>query len=146
MKKILVGVDGSSRERAVLRAATDLARRLDARLILVRAVKLAGELPPEAWLMPEEEVTSILERRAKAAVEETAKALPPELVEGLRVDIGEPWRVICKTAEDEDVELIVIGAHGYGVLDRMLGTTAARVVNHADRSVLVVREPGTSPA
>jgi nucleotide-binding universal stress UspA family protein len=36
-------------------------------------------------------------------------------------------------------DLIVIGSHGYGGLDRVLGTTAARVVNHADRSVLVVR-------
>ncbi len=146
MKKILVGVDGSSRQRAVLEAASDLARRLDARLILVRAVKLSGELPPEAWLMPEGEVTSILERRAKMAVEEAAKDLPPELVEGLRVDIGEPWRVICQVAREEDVDLVVIGAHGYGVLDRMLGTTAARVVNHADRSVLVVREPDAAAA
>jgi len=33
----------------------------------------------------------------------------------------------------------VIGSHGYGGLDRLLGTTAARVVNHADRNVLIVR-------
>jgi universal stress protein F len=146
MKKILVGVDGSPRQRAVLDAAADLARRLDARLVVLRAVKLSGELPPEAWLMPEGEVTSILERRAKVAVEEAAKDLPPDFVEGLRVDIAEPWRAICSAAEEEDVDLIVIGAHGYGLLDRMLGTTAARVVNHADRSVLVVREAGASPA
>jgi nucleotide-binding universal stress UspA family protein len=37
------------------------------------------------------------------------------------------------------VDLIVIGSHGYDALDRLLGTTAAKVVNHADRSVLVVR-------
>jgi nucleotide-binding universal stress UspA family protein len=44
-------------------------------------------------------------------------------------------------ATDENVALIVIGAHGYQGLDRMLGTTAAKVVNHADRAVLVVRAP-----
>ena len=37
--------------------------------------------------------------------------------------------------------VIVIGSHGYGGLERLLGTTAARVVNHADRAVLVVRSP-----
>jgi nucleotide-binding universal stress UspA family protein len=42
--------------------------------------------------------------------------------------------------------LIVIGAHGYGIVDRILGTTAGRVVNHADRSVLVVRATPTAPA
>jgi nucleotide-binding universal stress UspA family protein len=42
-----------------------------------------------------------------------------------------------------DVDLIVIGSHGYGALDHVLGTTAAKVVNHADRSVLVVRPKGS---
>lgn len=34
---------------------------------------------------------------------------------------------------------IVIGSHGHGGIDRVLGTTAAKLVNHADRNVLVVR-------
>jgi nucleotide-binding universal stress UspA family protein len=36
--------------------------------------------------------------------------------------------------------LIVIGSHGFSGIDRLLGTTAGRVVNHADRSVIVVRD------
>ena len=36
--------------------------------------------------------------------------------------------------------MIVIGSHGYDTLDKVLGTTAAKIVNHADRSVLVVRD------
>jgi hypothetical protein len=39
----------------------------------------------------------------------------------------------------------VIGAHGYGVIDRVLGTTAVKVVNHLDRSVFVVRAPDRLP-
>jgi nucleotide-binding universal stress UspA family protein len=46
---------------------------------------------------------------------------------------------ICRTARELDVDLIVIGPHGYRGLDRVLGTTAAKVVNHAARNVLVVR-------
>ena len=40
---------------------------------------------------------------------------------------------------DADFDLIVIGSHGFGTIDRILGTTAAKVVNHAERNVLVVR-------
>ncbi len=146
MKKILVGVDGSPRQRSVLEAAADMARRSGARLVVLRAAKLSTELPPEAYLMPEDEVTTILERRAKVGVDDAVRAIPPQLVERVRVEVGEPWRAICQAAEDEDVDLIVIGAHGYGTLDRLLGTTAARVVDHAGRSVLVVREPPATAA
>jgi nucleotide-binding universal stress UspA family protein len=40
----------------------------------------------------------------------------------------------------------VIGCHGYSGLDRVIGTTAGKVVNHADRSVFVVRERPSGPA
>ena len=49
------------------------------------------------------------------------------------------WDGICHAARELDVDLIVIGSHGYGAIDRVIGTTAAKVVNHADRNVLVVR-------
>ncbi len=52
-----------------------------------------------------------------------------------------PWDGICRAAREHDADMIVIGSHGYGALDRLLGTTAAKVVNHADRNVLVVRTP-----
>jgi nucleotide-binding universal stress UspA family protein len=42
-------------------------------------------------------------------------------------------------ARELSVDLIAIGSHGYSPVDHVLGTTAAKVVNHADRSVLVVR-------
>lgn len=144
MKKILVGIDGSPRQRSVLEAAADMARHFEARLIVLRAAKLSTELPPEAYLMPEDEVSTILERRAKVAVDDAVRAVPPQLLERVRVEVAEPWRALCQAAVEDDVDLIVIGAHGYGTLDRLLGTTAARVVNHADRSVLVVRAAPTS--
>ncbi|OJY22295.1 MAG: hypothetical protein BGO98_37560 [Myxococcales bacterium 68-20] len=139
MKKFLVGVDGSPRERQVLAAAVDMARRVGARLVVLRAARISTELPPEAYLMAEDDVNAVLERRAKVAVDDAVKGVPPHLVERVRVEVDEPWRAICRAAVEDDVDLIVIGAHGYGMVDRLLGTTAARVVNHAERSVLVVR-------
>jgi nucleotide-binding universal stress UspA family protein len=59
------------------------------------------------------------------------------------VHIGTPWDGICRAAKEHEADLVVIGAHGYGTLDRLLGTTASKVVNHIDRSVMVVREPAS---
>lgn len=58
--------------------------------------------------------------------------------------VGEPWRNIV-TAHKLDVDLIVVGSHRHhGPLDRALGTVAAKVVNHADRNVLVVHRLGAN--
>jgi nucleotide-binding universal stress UspA family protein len=46
---------------------------------------------------------------------------------------------VCGAAKALDADLIVVGSHGYGTVDRLLGTTAAKIVNHAECSVLVVR-------
>jgi len=139
MKKILVGVDGSPRQKAVLEAAVELARRTRAKLVLFRAVSLPTELPPEAYMMHPNEVTKILEKRAQAAIEEAARDVPTVILEKLHVAIGVPWQAICRAAQEDEVDLIVVGSHGYDTLDKVLGTTAAKIVNHADRAVLVVR-------
>lgn len=143
VRRILVGLDGSPREAAVLTAAQDLAVRFDAHLLLLRAVGLPPEIPPEAWQNPELTVQEFLERQARDALSKCAatlcEALGPRHT--LEVVVATPWQAVCSTAQAHDVDLIVIGSHGYGGLDRVLGTTAARVVNHALCSVLVVRSP-----
>lgn len=140
MKKLLVALDGSDRARGVLAAAGALAGRLDARLILVRATSIAGELPVEAYASDPEEVERVLAERAMADLEALAGGvLKPGLVASIRAQPGPAWRVIEDVARAEDADMIVIGAHGYGTFERMLGTVAAKVVDHADRPVFVVR-------
>jgi nucleotide-binding universal stress UspA family protein len=139
MKKILVGVDGSPREDNVVEAAVGLAQRAGAKILLLRAIGVPTELPAEAYTLPPADVQGLLVRRARHALEVLASKIPGEIVAGVRVVVGTPWQQIDKIARDEDVDLVVIGSHGYDAFDRVLGTTAAKVVNHADRSVLVVR-------
>lgn len=141
MKRILVGLDGSPREREVLLTAQDLAERYQAELILFRAVGLPPELPAEAYLKPELSLLDFLQDKASAALEACARTIPPSLRPRVRlkVSIANPWRGVCAAALEEQADLIVIGSHGYGSLDHVLGTNAARVVNHAGCSVLVVR-------
>jgi nucleotide-binding universal stress UspA family protein len=141
MQRILVGVDGSERAAGVLGAATALARRTGGKLVLVRAVGVPLELPLEAYAMPPTSVVDLLQQEADKGLERLAEAVPAELIEKKRVLVGTPWQAICQAAKDEDVDLVVIGSHGYQGLDRLLGTTAAKVVNHSDVAVLVVRQP-----
>jgi universal stress protein F len=141
MKSILVGLDASPRAKDVLAAAIDLARRTGAKLRLFRAVGLPPELPTNLWSLPPTQVTATLLATGRSEIEAAAETVPPELLDGATAQVGVAWDAICSAAREYDVDLVVIGSHGYGILDRLVGTTAAKVVNHADRSVLVVRSP-----
>lgn len=56
-------------------------------------------------------------------------------------DAGDPADRICATAEDRDVDVIVVGAHTRGLLARLLDPpVAAGVVRRAKAPVLVVRD------
>jgi nucleotide-binding universal stress UspA family protein len=137
--KIVVGIDGSPRSAGVLAAAREVAERSRARLVLVHAVSLPAGVPPEYYVYPPEKMPEVLERDARKLLEGYARELPKELEYVLRPSVGTAWNTLCGVAKDEQAELIVIGSHGYGGMDRLLGTTAARVVNHAACSVMVVR-------
>jgi len=141
LRRILVGLDGSPREDRVLETAQDLALRYGARLTLMRAVGLPPEIPPEAWQTPELTVKEFLEAKAREGLERLVRKLPESVRSRceLEVVVASPWQGLCTGAQALEADLIVIGSHGYGGLDRVLGTTAARVVNHALCSVLVVR-------
>jgi nucleotide-binding universal stress UspA family protein len=141
MKRILVGLDGSPRAADVLAAAIVIARSRDARLVLVRAVGLPAEVPQDFWKTTEEPLLDVLKKRAEQYLHEELTNVPSELASGFEVGIGAPWQVVCDAARVQQVDLIVIGSHGYSGFDRLLGTTAAKIVNHALCSVLVVRPP-----
>ncbi len=139
MKRILTCLDASPRAPKVLEAAVDLAKRTGAKLVLFRAVGLPPELKEDIFAVSPTEIVEHLLKNAKDDLATRAKSVPPDLLDGTYTHVGAPWDIICREAQRLDCDLIVIGSHGYGGLDRVLGTTAAKVVNHADRSVLVVR-------
>jgi universal stress protein F len=135
----VVGLDDSERGAEVLAAARQLAEQSGARLILVHAVSLPTGIPPEYYVYPPTQMPEVLERDARRALDKFARELPRERLLALCPRIGTAWSAICQVAREQGADLIVIGSHGYGAIDRVLGTTAARVVNHAECSVLVVR-------
>jgi nucleotide-binding universal stress UspA family protein len=141
MKRILVGLDGSPSERQVLDAAVTLATQLGGKLILFHAVALPMTLPPHALAVTHDEIAVLLARQSEQHLQKLAHEAPRGVVERVVVDVGVPWRAMCERARTEGAELIVIGSHGYSGIDRLIGTTAGKIVNHAHCSVLVQRTP-----
>ncbi len=114
---------------------------MGAELFLMHAVGMPAGLPPDAFRSSPTELVEQWQREAVLDLERRAAALDPGLVVHVLVRIGNPWSAICAAAREHDVDLVVVGSHGYQGIDHLIGTTAAKVVNHADCSVLVVREP-----
>jgi universal stress protein F len=142
MKTILVGIDLSEHARRVLESAQELADKYDAQLMAVTAVGLPLEFPIEALTTsPDGLPARLLEITQKRLDDFVASSRRTRLTK-TEARIGSAWQVLCDTARDMKADAVVIGTHGYGALDRLIGTTAARVVNHAPCSVLVVRSGG----
>lgn len=139
MKRILVAVDSSQRSAAVFAAGLRLAELCDGKVIVFRAIGIPPEVPPEILSQGAAPLEDLLRRKAHEDLDSMIAAAPPGRIEKVTTALATPWDGICNAAKENDADLIVIGSHGYSGLDRLLGTTAAKVVNHADRNVFVVR-------
>ncbi|MGA3120281.1 MAG: universal stress protein [Polyangiaceae bacterium] len=142
VKRILVALDGSARAARVLQAAVDQARAHGAQIVALRAIGLSPEVPQDFYKTTDRPLLDVLSSHARADLQERAAQIPADLLasDGVQVVVGVPWDAICHAARRLGVDLVVIGSHGYRGLDHVLGTTAAKVVNHAPCSVLVVRD------
>jgi universal stress protein A len=135
---ILVALDGSPRAPSVLERAVELARKTDGRIHLCRAVTIPIGLPDAVWAMPMAQLDTALVAEAERDLASAAQPYRAEVV-GSHVRIGQAADVVIDFANELNAQLIVIGAHGYGPIERLLGTTASKIVHKAKCSVLVVR-------
>lgn len=139
MKRILTALDSSPRAGLVLKSAARLAELTSAKLVLFRAIGVPPEMPRELFTITDARLEDFLLHNARADLERVASDTRPDLIESYVTNFATPWDGICRAGRECDADLIILGSHGYGGIDRLLGTTAAKVVNHADRNVMVVR-------
>ncbi|HEY3818486.1 MAG TPA: universal stress protein [Polyangiaceae bacterium] len=137
--KVLVALDGSHRAPGVYDAAAEVAERFGAILHPFRAIFVPPEFPAAAAGSPRDLLPEYLSREAMGELAQLVARAPYLAAEPI-VRIGPPWRLILELADELEVDLIVLGSHGYHGFDRILGTTAARVANLAHHNVLVVHE------
>jgi nucleotide-binding universal stress UspA family protein len=135
-RTILVALDGSPREAEVFRVAAKLAAADRATLHICRAVTIPIGLPDAVWSMSMAQLDATLVAEAQRAVDARAAEVPGAKS---HVRLGQPADAVIDIAGEIGADLIVMGAHGYGPLERLLGTTASKIVHRAHCSVFVVR-------
>ncbi len=137
-ERILVAVDGSDCSNRAFQKALELAALAGAR---VTALAVEGPLPAYAATVGEvEEVKrekdSFFRGLAARARLEGERA-------GVEIDVdvraGHAAEVISRVAEEGGYDLVVLGHRGHFVRDRLLGSTADRVAEHAPCPVMIVR-------
>jgi len=89
-------------------------------------------------------VSAYVDKQTQQEGVERAKAqlvAKTEHLDGVKAEmvIGHTYRTIIDYARDHGVDCIVMGSHRPGFSDYLLGSTAARVVRHADCAVHVHR-------
>ena len=92
----------------------------------------------------EKEVIDTIKSRLTSFCEDVKVELPscPFITDNIKVTIGQPVDEILQEVENHDYDLVVMGAHGHGVLaDALMGSVSRRVVRRCKKPVLVVRLP-----
>jgi nucleotide-binding universal stress UspA family protein len=141
MKKILVATDFSAPSTTALRYAGKLAQEMGAKLIALYADTFE---PPMEFTSREVGgvATAIADSRVRAA-EELERCIGQNVSAGVDIETmvveSDPVSAIVGSAVKAGVDLIVVGTHGRGGLERLLiGSVSARVVAESPIPVLVV--------
>jgi nucleotide-binding universal stress UspA family protein len=140
---IVVGTDGSAPAREAVRAATEMARLCGAKVHVVSAYRVFGDMVLVAPALEEKAVTKTgTEERIRADVEAMLLGLARELEgEGVAVTThasgDSPAQAILDEADRQRADLIVVGSRGTDN-PRVLGSVPNNVVQLAPCSVLVV--------
>jgi nucleotide-binding universal stress UspA family protein len=143
-KTILCPTEFSDPSIRALEYALTLAKGTDARLVLLHVIEgfLDHERPiTEASHFSVPEYYRHLENEARSRL---ASALPAEArvwcTPEQRVMFGRAYRVILQVAEEANADVIVMGVHGKGALNRRLvGSTTHHVIREAHCPVLTLR-------
>jgi nucleotide-binding universal stress UspA family protein len=149
--RILLAIDGSEQSEA---AVDEIARQHAAADSEVRIIYVV-EPPPAMFLgggmdlSLYEDMEKTAREQARGVVERAAAKLRAnEMSRQLKVTTevvsGSPKQMILEDAEAFGADLIVVGSHGRGMLDRfLLGSVSQAVALHARCSVEIVRSPKT---
>ena len=143
IKTILVPIDFSEHSEQTLAWAVDIAQLWYARILVLHVVAPLN-YPPTLVEVPVDigEREKDMQAEAETQVNDfiAQRETGPVAITSLGV-VGFTFLEICRTAERERADLIVMGSHGRTGLPHVLvGSVAERVVRHAMCPVLVTRK------
>lgn len=142
LKKILVPTDFSDSALKALRYGISFAREFGAELLLLHVVEpVAVGYGSDLFPVPMAEVFEEMSVHARSEIAKLgALAREKDVVARELVVQGKPSTEVLRVAAEEEVDLIVVGTHGKGLLDKVIfGSTTERVVRRAPCPVLTCR-------
>jgi nucleotide-binding universal stress UspA family protein len=138
---ILLATDGSDPADAAVDHGLSLATATGARVHALSLVDLGG-VGAGAEDAPVLEMRNYLQQAAEGAVEgvaDRAEAAGVECVTEVRE--AEPVSGLLEYADEQGIDLLVVGTHGRRGVDRLLlGSTTERLLRRAERPVLAVHD------
>jgi nucleotide-binding universal stress UspA family protein len=140
LTKVLVPTDFSNHSDQAIQWGASLAGKYGAQMLLLHVIPSAVE---EVSMHGSESETAIMDLEAKVEAQ-LYEIASQELQESLQVDVkiavGKPAEEILRVANEEAVDLIVMGTHGRtGLTHVLLGSTAETVLRSAPCPVFTVR-------
>jgi len=145
-KTILAAVDGSEVSRRALEEVLAIARAMQASVHVVHVVQTGvyPVLTPNELEPPDIARQALLDSLEREADRILADAERQAAAAGLRITVhkhrGHPGAGITALAQELGADLIVVGSHGRGRIDRFfLGSVSSYVVDHASSTVMIVR-------
>ena len=134
---VLVAVDGSEQSYNAVHEAIDLAKRKEAKLHIVTVKELEHHYGMTGFGLVENPEIDLI---AHDILKKTSEIIGEEVDFDTYELVGAPKHMIVQFAEDHKFDLIVMGATGAGMINKLvLGSTTQFVVNHAPCNVLVVK-------
>jgi nucleotide-binding universal stress UspA family protein len=141
IRRVLAAVDLSSAARPTLDAAERMADLFDARLRVLHVAEPMPLLPELPASLTDNELMAL----TKAELEESIWPLIGRADAERFLRRGHPTETIAQAAAEWATDLIVVGTHGKGWVDRVLiGSVTERLLNRLPAAMLVV--PVSAPA
>jgi nucleotide-binding universal stress UspA family protein len=140
LKRILVPLDFSDCSKKALQYAVPFARQFGATLSLLYVIQpyypVSEMVPMDGELFEQR-----MRETSEAEMAALRKSLDPALKPSATIRSGTPHVEIVRAARNLKCDLIILSTHGRtGLSHVLMGSTAERVVRHANCPVLVLRE------
>lgn len=144
-KTILIPVDGSSQAEEAVRSVQALS--LPERILLLHSIAIPQLAYPGTGMSVGHDYSKAAEKALRQEgsriLEKAASLLPRECGQvSQHLEIGTPASVILSMAQNQSVDLIIMGSRGLGgIQEHVLGSVSYRIVTHAPCPVLLIKAP-----
>ena len=154
MKKILIGVDETKGTKELFNTCISMCscarpetivlcyvEKLEGRSLLDDTLLSVSEMSTLKKALEGTEYQEALDKKAQAVLDYYKKALAENGLTGVKAIVkkGHPAEEILNAAEEEGVDMIMVGSRGSRTTHLFMGSVSREVVNNAKVPVLVVK-------